>query len=104
MIDGCNRIQAVTKILMPLLAPGIISAGLFAFIVSWNDLLFAQTFITQTEMKTIAVALTTYQSLFETQWHKMMAASVISVIPVFILFLFIQKEPVKGLNTGGVKE
>ena len=104
MIDGCNRIQAVTKILMPLLAPGIISAGLFAFIVSWNDLLFAQTFITQTEMKTIAVALTTYQSLFETQWHKMMAASVISVIPVFILFLFIQKHLVKGLNTGGVKE
>ena len=47
MIDGCNPIQAVTKILMPLLAPGIISAGLFAFIVSWNDLLFAQTFITQ---------------------------------------------------------
>ena len=104
MIDGCNRIQAVTKILMPLLAPGIISAGLFAFIVSWNDLLFAQTFITQSEMKTIAVALTTYQTLFETHWHKMMAASVISVIPVFILFLFIQKHLVKGLNTGGVKE
>ena len=104
MIDGCNRIQAVTKILMPLLAPGIISAGLFAFIVSWNDLIFAQTFITQSELKTIAVALTTYQSLFETYWHKMMAASVISVTPVFILFLFIQKYLVKGLNAGGVKE
>ena len=104
MIDGCNRIQAVTKVLMPLLAPGIISAGLFAFIISWNDLVFAQTFITQTEMKTIAVALTTYQSLFETYWHRMMAASVISVIPVFVLFLFIQKYLVRGLNAGGVKE
>lgn len=104
MIDGCNRIQAVTKILMPLLAPGIISAGLFSFIAAWNDLLFAQTFITQSEMKTIAVALTTYQSLFETYWHTMMAASVISVIPVFILFLFIQKYLVRGLNAGGVKE
>ncbi len=55
-------------------------------------------------MKTIAVALTTCQTLFETYWHKMMATSVISVIPVFILFVFIQKYLVKGLNAGGVKE
>ena len=55
-------------------------------------------------MKTIAVALTTYQSLFETYWHRMMAASVISDIPVFVLFLFIQKYLVRGLNAGGVKE
>ena len=86
MLDGCTRLQAVTKILMPILAPGIVTSGLFAFIVSWNDLLFARTFITQSEMNTLSVALTSYQSLFQTYWHKMMAASVISVIPVFILF------------------
>ncbi len=104
MIDGCTRRQAVTKILMPLLAPGIITSGLFAFITSWNDLLYAQTFITKPEFKTISVALTSYQSLFETYWHKMMASSLISVLPVFILFLFIQKYLVKGLTAGGVKE
>lgn len=104
MIDGCSRLQAVTRILMPVLAPGMITSGLFAFIASWNDLLFAQTFITKTEMRTIATALTTYQSLFETYWHKMMAASVISVLPVFILFVFIQKYLIKGLTAGGVKE
>lgn len=104
MLDGCSRVQAVTKILMPMIAPGIITSGLFAFIISWNDLLFAQTYITKTEMNTLSVALTTYKTLFETYWHKMMAASVISVIPVFILFLFIQKYLVKGLASGGVKE
>lgn len=104
MIDGCTRIQAVTKILMPLLAPGIITAGLFAFITSWNDLLFSQTFITKTEMRTLSVALTSYKSIFQTYWHKMMAGSLFSVMPVFILFLLIQKYIVKGLASGGVKE
>lgn len=104
MIDGCTRIQAVRKILLPLIAPGIITSGLFAFIVSWNDLIFARSFITKTEFMTLSVSLTTYKSLFETRWHEMMAASVISVVPVFILFLLIQKHLVKGLASGGVKE
>ncbi|AHM57901.1 carbohydrate ABC transporter membrane protein 2, CUT1 family (plasmid) [Peptoclostridium acidaminophilum DSM 3953] len=104
MLDGCTRLQAVTRILMPLLAPGIITSGLFAFIVSWNDLIFANSFITRTEMRTLSVALTSYRSLFETYWHNMMAASLISVIPVFVLFLMIQKYLVKGLSAGGVKE
>lgn len=104
MLDGCSRRQAVKKVLMPVLAPGLITAGLFAFIVSWNDLLFAHSFITKSNMRTISLALTSYQSLFETQWHKMMAASVISVIPVFLLFMVIQKHLVKGLASGSVKE
>lgn len=89
---------------MPIIAPGIITAGLFAFIVSWNDLLYAQTFTTKPEMRTLSIALTSYKTLFHTYWHKIMAASLISVIPVFTLFLLIQKYLVKGLTTGGVKE
>lgn len=104
MIDGCTRLQAVTKVLLPLIAPGIITSGLFAFIVSWNDLIFARSFVTKSEFMTLSVSLTNYRSLFETRWHEMMAASVISVIPVFILFLLIQKHLVKGLASGGVKE
>lgn len=103
-MDGCTRVQAVWKILMPLLAPGMITSGLFAFIVSWNDLLFAQSFITKTEMRTISLALTSYKTLFTTYWHTMMAASTISVAPVFLLFIGIQKYLVKGLSSGGVKE
>lgn len=104
MLDGCTRFQAVTKILMPITAPGLVTSGLFAFIVAWNDLLFSRSFITKPEMRTVSVALTSYKSVFETSWHSMMAASVISVVPVFILFLLIQKHLVKGLSAGGVKE
>ncbi|MFV0499779.1 MAG: carbohydrate ABC transporter permease [Bacilli bacterium] len=104
MLDGCTRRQAVTKIIMPLTAPGIITSGIFAFIVAWNDLLFARSFITQPQMRTISVTLTSYQSIFETSWHKIMAASVISVIPVFLLFIVIQKYLIKGLVSSGVKE
>ena len=104
MIDGCTRLQAVSKVLLPLVAPGIITSALFAFIVSWNDLIFARSFVTKTEFMTLSVSLTNYRSLFETRWHEMMAASVISVVPVFILFLLIQKHLVKGLASGGVKE
>lgn len=104
MLDGCTRLQAVTKILMPIIAPGLVTSGLFAFIVAWNDLLFSRSFITRPDMRTISVALTSYKSVFETSWHNMMAASVVSVIPVFVLFLMIQKHIVKGLASGGVKE
>ena len=104
MLDGCTRTQALIKVLMPVLAPGLITSGLFAFIVTWNDLIFANSFITQTEMRTISLELTSYKSLFETYWHKMMAASLISVVPVLVLFLAIQKSIVKGLAAGGVKE
>ena len=104
MVDGCTRVQAISKVLVPVLAPGVITAALFAFIIAWNDLLFAQTFITDTEMRTLSVALTSYKSIFKTYWHKMMAASLFSVIPVFVLFVCIQKYLVKGLASGAVKE
>ena len=103
MIDGCTGLQAVRRVIMPLLMPGVITAGLFAFIVTWNDLLFAQSFITKQELMTLPVALTTYKSIFDTYYHTMMASSVISVIPVFIIFLLIQKYLVKGLSAGAVK-
>ena len=104
MVDGCTRFQAISKVLVPVLAPGVITAALFAFIMTWNDLLFAQTFITKVEMRTLSVALTSYKSIFQTYWHKMMAASLFSVMPVFILFVCIQKYLVKGLASGAVKE
>lgn len=104
MVDGCTRVQAISKVLVPVLAPGVITAALFAFIITWNDLLFAQTFITKVEMRTLSVALTSYKSIFQTYWHKMMAASLFSVMPVFILFICIQKYLVRGLASGAVKE
>ncbi|MDO5708280.1 MAG: carbohydrate ABC transporter permease [Andreesenia angusta] len=104
MIDGCSRLQAVRKILVPVAAPGILTSGLFSFIMAWNDLIFVQRFTTKVEMRTLTIALVNYRGAFETYWNKTMAASLISVIPVFILFLFVQKYLVKGLSSGAVKE
>jgi multiple sugar transport system permease protein len=104
MVDGCSRVKAIFKIIMPIAAPGIVSAGIFAFIIAWNDLLFAMTFITRPEMRTLPLMLTDMGTAFETYWHKTMAASVITVLPVTLLFIAIQKYLVTGLSSGAVKE
>ncbi len=102
-IDGCSRVKAVRIILMPLLAPGIITAGLFAFIVSWGDLLFANAFIVDPDMKTIPLALTDFQSLYKTSWELQTAASLVATLPTFFIFILIQKHIVQGIAKTGVK-
>lgn len=102
-IDGFSRLQGIRYILVPILAPGVITAGLFSFIMSWGDLIFARSFIVSPEMKTISMALTDFQSLYKTTWETQMAAGVISVIPIFIIFVFIQKHLVEGLTSSGIK-
>ncbi len=105
MVDGCSRVQSVFKILLPIVRPGLITAGLFSFISAWGDLIYAQSFITaNTNARTMSLALTDFQSLYKTTWETQMAASVISIIPVFIIFLLIQKHLVKGIASGGIKE
>lgn len=102
-MDGFSRLQGIRYILVPILAPGVITAGLFSFIMSWGDLIFARSFIVSPEMKTISMALTDFQSLYKTTWETQMAAGVISVIPIFIIFVFIQKYLVEGLTSSGIK-
>lgn len=102
-MDGFSRLQGIRYILVPILAPGVITAGLFSFIMSWGDLIFARSFIVSPEMKTISMALTDFQSLNKTTWETQMAACVISVIPIFIIFVFIQKHLVEGLTSSGIK-
>ncbi len=102
-MDGFSRLQGIRYILVPILAPGVITAGLFSFIMSWGDLIFARSFIVSPEMKTISMALTDFQSLYKTTWETQMAAGVISVIPIFIFFVFIQKHLVEGLTSSGIK-
>ncbi len=102
-MDGCSRLQGVRYVLAPLMYPGIITAGLFAFIRAYGDLLFARTFILSPENRTLALALTDYQSLYKTTWETQMAASVISMIPTLLIFIFIQKFLVKGILGSSIK-
>ena len=102
-VDGCSRLQGVKFIVAPLIVPGLITAFWFAFIRAYGDLMFSRTFILSPENRTIAMALTDFQSLYKTTWETQMAASVISMLPTLIIFIFIQKFLVKGIISDSVK-
>ena len=102
-MDGATRLEGVRFILAPLILPGLLTTGLFAFIRAYGDLLFARTFILSPENRTVAMALTDYQSLYKTTWETQMAASVITMIPTLIIFIFIQKFLIKGLLGDSIK-
>ena len=102
-MDGANSLQGIKDVLLPLCFPGIITAGLFAFIAAWGDLIYAKSFITSPELRTISLALTDFQDLYKTTWETQMAASVIATLPPFILFFLIQKYLIKSMVSQGVK-
>lgn len=103
MIDGCSRISAMIRVIFPLAFPGIIAASIFSFIGSWDEFVFALTFTSSDEVRTLPIGLQRFIGSYEIYWNHLGAASVLTTIPVIILFLFIQKYMVKGLTAGSVK-
>ncbi|MDX3924577.1 MAG: carbohydrate ABC transporter permease [Shinella sp.] len=105
LIDGCSRLRILTHVLLPLMWPAIASTGLLAFILSWNEFLFALTFILTDENRTVPVAigLLTGSSRYEVPYGLVMAASVTVTLPLLVLVLIFQRKIVAGLTTGAVK-
>lgn len=105
LIDGCSRLRILTHVLLPLMWPAIASTGLLAFILSWNEFLFALTFILTDENRTVPVAigLLTGSSRYEVPYGLLMAASVTVTLPLLVLVLIFQRKIVAGLITGSVK-
>ena len=105
LIDGCNRFQAFVKIVLPLTAPGVITTGLFAFVLAWSDLLFAMVLTRSASTVTAAVYLNNIaNSQFAgTNYGGILAAGVILTLPVVIIFVILQNQLVKGLTAGAVK-
>jgi len=104
LIDGANRWQILVKIVLPLAVPGLISAGIFAFTLSWNEFIYALTFISSSEVKTVPVGVVT--ELVEGDvyhWGSLMAGALFGSLPVAILYSFFVEYYVSGL-TGAVKE
>jgi multiple sugar transport system permease protein len=104
LIDGATRLQILTKIVLPLAVPGLISAGIFAFTLSWNEFIYALTFVSSSEVKTVPVAVIT--ELVEGDvyhWGSLMAGALLGSLPVAILYSFFVEHYVSGL-TGAVKE
>lgn len=102
-IDGCNRIQAVRKVIVPLVTPGIAATATYSGILGWSEFLFARTFITQPEKWTITVGLSSLKGEYVIIWGEIMAAAVISVIPIALIFIFLEKYMVAGVTSGAVK-
>ncbi|WP_235991588.1 carbohydrate ABC transporter permease [Facklamia lactis] len=102
-MDGSNRLQGICNVIVPIALPGILTAGIFAFIQSWGDLVYAQSFILSPELRTISLALTDFKDLYKTQWETQMAASFLSSIPTVIIFVIIQKHLIRGMSNQGLK-
>jgi len=104
-VDGATPLQVVWHVFLPLLAPAMAATGLLAFIVAWNEFLFALTFTLSNEQRTVpvAIALMTGASQYELPWGNIMAASVIVTVPQVLLVLVFQRRIVAGLTAGAVK-
>ncbi len=101
-IDGCSPLQSFLRIMLPLSAPGLLTAALLVFIFSWNEFLFALTFTATPNSRTIPVAIALFPGLHEVPWGEIAAASVIVTIPLVILVLLFQRRIVDGLTAGAV--
>ncbi len=104
LIDGATRLQILRRIILPLAVPGLISAGIFAFTLSWNEFIYALTFVSSSEVKTVPVGVVT--ELVEGDvyhWGSLMAGALFGSLPVAILYSFFVEYYVSGL-TGAVKE
>lgn len=102
-IDGCDTVQALIRILLPVAAPGIVTALIFVFINSWNEYTIALTMISTDVFKPITVGINVFYGFNMIQWQYLFATSIFATIPVIILFLCIEKHLVSGLTSGGVK-
>ncbi|RII95570.1 carbohydrate ABC transporter permease [Clavibacter michiganensis] len=102
-IDGGSRFDAVTYVTLPVCAPGLAAAGMFAFLQSWHEFLFASVIATSTAARTAPVALTQFATEFDVDWGATMAASVVLTLPIVILFVVMQRYFVGGLTGGAVK-
>lgn len=104
MIDGCSRLQSLLMIILPVMATGIASTFLFAFVQSWNEIFLAIMFIDSERLKTIPVAINSFIMKFDIDWGSLTAGMIVSILPTMLVFAYIQKYIAGGLTAGAVKE
>jgi trehalose/maltose transport system permease protein len=106
-VDGCTPWQTLYKVMLPLVAPGMVTTGLLAFIAAWNEFLFAVSFLQTPENRTVPLAIFLFNTVsaggFEVPWGAIMAATVIVTIPLVVLTLIFQNRIISGLTAGAVK-
>ena len=103
MIDGCSRVGALFRIIVPLSTPGVFTAGLLAFVNAWDEFLLALSFNSAARMRTLPVGITLYQGEFTFPWPVISAALIVGIVPVVSLIIVFQQRVIAGLSAGGVK-
>ncbi len=103
MIDGCNQVSSLIKVLIPVSAPGIVTTLIFIFINAWNEYTVALTLISDDVLKPLTVGINIFNGYNMIEWQYLFAASLYAVLPVVILFIGIEKNLASGLTAGGVK-
>jgi len=102
-VDGCDVLQTLWKIVVPISAPGFVATGVFAFIVAWHEFIIALTLMSKEEMMTVPVGMYSFVTEFTTEWELISAGCIIVTIPVAVIFIFLQRYLVQGLTAGAVK-
>jgi ABC-type glycerol-3-phosphate transport system permease component len=103
MIDGCSRLGALIRVVLPTSLPGIVAAGIFVFIGSWDEFVFALTFTSSDTVRTLPIGLQRFITSYEIQWNHMAAGTVLVTIPAALLFLYIQRYLTRGMLAGATR-
>ena len=103
-VDGASRFQTFIRILLPVSAPGVMTAATYAFITNWGEYMFTSIFIRSNMKKTITLGIVEFTSEQSIEWGRLLASSVIVIIPVILLFLPVSVKFIKGFTAGAVKE
>jgi ABC-type glycerol-3-phosphate transport system permease component len=103
IVDGASRLRVLVEIVMPLALPGIATAAILTFVYCWNEFLFALSFTTGPERQTVPVAVALFRGQHQVPWGQILAATVVSTLPVIALVALFQRRVVAGLTSGSVK-
>jgi N,N'-diacetylchitobiose transport system permease protein len=103
MVDGSSRFGAFVRILLPLIAPGLVATSIFAFIAAWNEFILAYVLLRSPEQQTLTIWLASFTTARGTDWGPLMAAATLTAIPVVIFFLLVHRRIAFGLTAGAVK-
>jgi raffinose/stachyose/melibiose transport system permease protein len=103
VIDGCSIVTVFFRIICPIATPSLVTVAVITFITAWNDLLFPQIFLSDSEMMTLPVALTAFQGRYSTDYVGMIAAVVITIVPTVVVYSILHRKIINGMTAGAVK-
>lgn len=102
-VDGLSSIRAYFKVIVPLARPGIAATAAYIFFTVWQDFMFALVFLTDQDMRTLPLGVLGYIGAYTVNWGQLMAASTLLLVPILVIFAFVQKQFIAGLTAGAVK-